>query len=100
MMIMLNLRQLGSGSNLLHQVFFVILETGRRCHPAVAEICKCMGISDISAKVIGSTNPINVLHAFIVALRRQKTPEQVALESGLHIDEIRNVYQHGCSKAY
>lgn len=55
-----------------------------------------MGISDISAEVHGSTNSINVLHAFMEILRRQKTPEAVAKETGLHVDEIRRVYQFGC----
>jgi small subunit ribosomal protein S5 len=85
-------------SGLHHPVHphFSLLDTGRRCHHAIAEICRCLGISDISAEVHGSANSINVLHAFMEILRRQKTPEAVALETGLHVDEVRRVYQFGC----
>lgn len=70
--------------------------SGRRCHPAIAEICRCMGISDISAKVHGSRNPINVANAFLIAMRRQKTPEAVAQETGLHILDVLSIYHTGC----
>lgn len=72
--------------------------SGRRCHPAIAEMSKCMGIHDISAKVHGSQNPINVAQAFLVALGRQKTPESVARESGLRIVDVLKVYQQGCEE--
>lgn len=69
---------------------------GRRCHPAISEMCRCMGIKDISAKVHGSRHPMNVADAFLLALRRQKTPEMVASESGMRIIDVLKVYQQGC----
>jgi len=71
-------------------------ETGRRCHPAIAEICRCMGIADISAEVHGSKHPMNVAHAFLLALSRQKSPQQVAEDSGLRLLDVLKAYQHGC----
>lgn len=52
-----------------------------------------MGITDIAADVHGSTNPMNVLNAFMKALRRQKTPEQVARETGLRVMDVQRVYE-------
>ncbi|PJF17169.1 hypothetical protein PSACC_03013 [Paramicrosporidium saccamoebae] len=71
---------------------------GRRCHPAISEICRCMGIKDISAKVHGSRHSMNVAEAFLMALRRQKTPEMVAQESGMRIIDVLKVYQEGCEE--
>lgn len=71
---------------------------GRRCHPAISEICRCMGIRDISAKVHGSRHPMNVAQAFLLALERQKTPEMVAQESGMRIVDVLKVYQEGCEE--
>jgi ribosomal protein S5 len=71
---------------------------GRRCHPAISEICRCMGIKDISAKVHGSRHSMNVAEAFLMALRRQKTPEMVSQESGMRIVDVLKVYQEGCEE--
>lgn len=73
-------------------------DTGKRCHPAIAEICRCMGIKDISSQVHGSRHPMNVAQAFLLALRRQKTPEMVAQEAGLRIVDVLKVYQQGCEE--
>lgn len=54
-----------------------------------------MGIDDISCKVYGSTNPVTVVEAFMEALRRQKTPEEVARDSGMKVVDVLKVYQHG-----
>lgn len=73
-------------------------ETGRRAHPTIIEMCRCMGIRDVSAKVHGSRNPINVAQAFLLALRRQKTPAQVAEEGGMRIVDVLKAYQQGCEE--
>jgi ribosomal protein S5 len=54
-----------------------------------------MGIADISAKVHGSRHPMNVAQAFLAALRRQKSPEQVAADSGMRIEDVLKVYEAG-----
>lgn len=69
------------------------IHSGRRCHPAISEICRCLGIADISAKCHGSRNPLNVANAFLLALRRQQTPELLASEHGLRVADIAKVYQ-------
>jgi ribosomal protein S5 len=66
-------------------IYFITLETGRRCHPSIAEICRCVGIEDISAKVIGSSNALNVSRAFINLLENQKSPLQISKEFGIKL---------------
>ncbi len=51
-----------------------------------------LGISDISAKVHGSRHPMNVAQAFLRILARQKSPEQVAAESGMRVEDVLKVY--------
>ena len=70
--------------------------TGRRCHYILKELCKCVGIADISAKVSGSKNPLNVAWAFLTALERQQTPEQVSNDTGMKVIDVLKVYQYGC----
>lgn len=54
-----------------------------------------IGIEDISCKVYGSRNPINVAEAFMEVLRRQKTPEEVAVDSGMKVVDVLKVYEYG-----
>lgn len=74
--------------------------TGRRAHHTIQEICRVMGIDDISCKVYGSTNPLPVAEAFLEALRRQKTPEDVANDSGLKVADVIRVYEYGMATAF
>ena len=58
-----------------------------------------MGIADIGGKVHGSRHPMNVAQGFLEILRRQKTPEQVAADSGMRIVDVLRVYEAGrCQK--
>jgi ribosomal protein S5 len=68
---------------------------GLRCHRVIQEMCKLFGIKDLGAKVSGSTTSFNVAKAFLLALRRQKSPEQVALDSGMKVHDVRKIYQTG-----
>ena len=70
------------------------LENGIRAHHTIQMICYAMGLKDLSAKVYGATNPITVARAFLAVLRLQKTPEQVALDSGLFVHDINEAYRH------
>lgn len=54
-----------------------------------------MGINDISCKVFGSRNSINVIEAFFEVLRRQKTPEEVAVDSGMKVEDVLKIYEYG-----
>ena len=85
---------LGINANIL--CFFYILDFGRRCHPTIAEMCRCLGIKDISAKVHGSSHPMNVMKAFLKILEQQKSPEQVASETGMRVVDVLRVFETNC----
>ena len=68
---------------------------GRRCHWAIQEVCRCAGIQDISAKVYGSRHPMNVVQGFFTALRRIKTPAQVAHDSGMKVIDVLKIFNMG-----
>ena len=50
--------------------------------------CEVVGIKDIVAKSLGSSNPINVLRACIKGLKNQKSPKYIASIRGKKISEI------------
>ena len=72
-----------------------IIEIGRRTHWVIQEMCRCIGIQDLSAKVYGSRHPLNVAQAFMKALRKQKTPHQIATDSGMKIDDVIAIFNYG-----
>lgn len=63
--------------------------TGVIAGGAVRPILEVSGIRDILTKSIGTSNPHNVVHATIAALRGLKSPEHVARLRGKTIAEIR-----------
>jgi len=54
--------------------------SGLSCHRAVKAICQLAGIKDLRTKIIGSTNPLNVVQATLKALTSQETHQTVADE--------------------
>jgi len=50
--------------------------------------CEVVGIKDVVAKSLGSSNPLNVLRACMKGLKSQKTPKYIATERGKKIAEI------------
>ncbi|KAJ3194053.1 hypothetical protein HK101_003611 [Irineochytrium annulatum] len=60
--------------------------------PHIHEICRCVGISDLTSKIRGSRNPMNVVKAFFEALRKQRTPVEIARSRGRKIVDIANTY--------
>ena len=50
--------------------------------------CEVVGIKDIVAKSLGSSNPINVLRACIKGLKSQSSPKLIAQLRGKNISEI------------
>ena len=54
----------------------------------VRAACEVVGIKDIVAKSLGSSNPINVLRACIKGLKSQNSPKVIARVRGLKISEI------------
>ncbi len=52
-------------------------------------VFEVLGIHDVLAKCIGTTNPNNVIRATIKGLSEMKSPEQMAEKRGLSVEEIR-----------
>ena len=50
--------------------------------------CEVVGIKDVVAKSLGSSNPINVLRACIKGLKNQSSPKHIANIRGKKINEI------------
>ncbi|HMM55643.1 MAG TPA: 30S ribosomal protein S5 [Candidatus Desulfobacillus sp.] len=51
-------------------------------------VFEVMGVTDILAKCLGSTNPYNVVRATLDGLRRMNTPAEVAVKRGKSVEEI------------
>jgi len=61
---------------------------GLLCHRAIQTICRAIGIKDLQhAKIEGSTNLQHIVKAFFIGLMRQKSYQDIANESALHIVE-------------
>ena len=54
----------------------------------IRAICEVVGIKDVVAKSLGSSNPINVLRACIKALKNQNSPKNIASLRGIKINEV------------
>jgi small subunit ribosomal protein S5 len=52
-------------------------------------IFEAAGVRNVLAKVIGTTNPINVARATIAGLASIRNPRQVAIRRGKSLEEIR-----------
>ena len=51
-------------------------------------VLEVMGVTDIVAKTIGSTNPYNVVRATINGLLKMSTPSEIAAKRGKSVEEI------------
>ena len=54
----------------------------------IRSACEVLGIKDIVAKSLGSSNPINVLRACVKGLKSQRSPKLLAKIRGKNISEI------------
>ncbi|KAI8983457.1 ribosomal protein S5, C-terminal domain-containing protein [Pilobolus umbonatus] len=68
---------------------------GIRTNHYIHEICRCIGIQDISAKVRGSTTPMNVIKATFEALTNQKLPTDIAKMRGKILADVQHIYYGG-----
>lgn len=62
--------------------------TGIIAGGAMRSVFEVLGVKNVLAKIIGSTNPINVVRATINALEDVVTPELVAAKRGKSIEEV------------
>jgi small subunit ribosomal protein S5 len=63
--------------------------TGIIAGGAMRAIFEVMGITNVLAKCIGSTNPYNVVRATLNGLQATNTPAEVAAKRGKSVEEIR-----------
>jgi small subunit ribosomal protein S5 len=51
-------------------------------------VLDCLGIQDVVAKAVGSSNPYNMVNATIDALKRMESPRQIAARRGQKVSDI------------
>ena len=54
----------------------------------VRAVLECAGVHDILSKSLGSSNPINIVHATVAALRGLMRPEEIAARRGLPLEDV------------
>ncbi|MFI9720369.1 30S ribosomal protein S5 [Streptomyces sp. NPDC052396] len=54
----------------------------------VRAVLECAGIHDILSKSLGSSNPINIVHATVEALKGLQRPEEIAARRGLPLEDV------------
>src|SRR5919205_1161752 len=54
----------------------------------VRAVLECAGIHDVLSKSLGSSNPINIVHATVAALKGLTRPEEIAAKRGLPIEDV------------
>lgn len=62
--------------------------TGIIAGGAMRAMFEVMGVTDVLAKCLGSTNPYNVVRATLDGLRQMRTPAEVAAKRGKSVAEI------------
>ena len=51
-------------------------------------VFEVVGVTDVLAKCLGSTNPYNVVRATLDALKSSTTPAEVAAKRGLTVEQL------------
>jgi small subunit ribosomal protein S5 len=62
--------------------------TGIIAGGAMRAVFEVLGVKNVLAKIVGSTNPINVVRATLNALKQLATPEYIAAKRGKTVEEI------------
>lgn len=67
---------------------------GLKVHRVIKTLCNLIGIKDLRTKIEGSTNPTQIVKAFLVGLLQQKTYDQLAEEKQLYLVEFSSNYNY------
>src|SRR5262249_60913835 len=62
--------------------------TGVIAGGAVRAVVESAGIHDVLSKALGTSNPHNVVHATVAALRALKSPENIAGKRSMQVDGL------------
>jgi len=62
--------------------------TGIIAGGAMRAVFEAVGVRDVSAKCIGSSNPYNVVRATLNGLKSLNSPSEIAAKRGKNVDEI------------
>ncbi|MDQ4039670.1 MAG: 30S ribosomal protein S5 [Actinomycetota bacterium] len=54
----------------------------------VRAVLECAGIHDVLSRSLGSSNPINIVHATVAALQGLVRPEEIAARRGLSLEDV------------
>ena len=57
----------------------------------VRAVLEAAGVSDVLSKSLGSSNPINIVHATVAGLKQLKRPQELAERRGLDLAEMSPV---------
>ena len=57
----------------------------------VRAVLECAGVHDVLSKSLGSSNPINIVHATVAGLKQLRRPQEVADLRGLELAEMSPV---------
>ncbi len=62
--------------------------TGIIAGGAMRAVFEALGVRDVLAKCIGSSNPVNVVMATIAGLVGMESPDAIAMRRGLNVEEL------------
>ncbi len=62
--------------------------TGIIAGGAMRAVFEAVGVKNVLAKIMGTNNPINVVHATVDALTSCHSPEEIAAKRGKSVEEI------------
>lgn len=65
--------------------------TGVIAGGAMRAVFEVLGVQNVLAKCIGSTNPVNIVQATLKGLRAMTSPEAIAAKRGKLVEEIKEV---------